>query len=221
MTLPERDRPLVIGLTGPIAAGKSQVAAFLAELGAEVIDADAVYRELITPPSPLLDRIAERFGPEILDASGALDRAALGKVVFNNARELAALEGITHPVVIAEVRRRIANSQADVVVNEAIRLVESGMASDVDALWLVTAEPEVRLRRLMARNSLDEATARERLVVSQPSLPDGLLFDEVIDNSGSLDEMRANVRRAWKRLPLNRKRVVLQEGTIRERARKG
>lgn len=221
MTLPERDRPLVIGLTGPIAAGKSQVAAFLAELGAEVIDADAVYRELITPPSPLLDRIAERFGPEILDASGALDRAALGKVVFNNARELAALEGITHPVVIAEVRRRIANSQADVVVNEAIRLVESGMASDVDALWLVTAEPEVRLRRLMARNSLDETTARERLVVSQPSLPDGLLFDEVIDNSGSLDEMRANVRRAWKRLPLNRKRVVLQEGTIRERARKG
>ncbi len=221
MTLPERDRPLVIGLTGPIAAGKSQVAAFLAELGAEVIDADAVYRELITPPSPLLDRIAERFGPEILDASGALDRAALGKVVFNNARELAALEAITHPVVIAEVRRRIANSQADVVVNEAIRLVESGMASDVDALWLVTAEPEVRLRRLMARNSLDEATARERLVVSQPSLPDGLLFDEVIDNSGSLDEMRANVRRAWKRLPLNRKRVVLQEGTIRERARKG
>lgn len=221
MTLPERDRPLVIGLTGPIAAGKSQVAAFLAELGAEVIDADAVYRELITPPSPLLDRIAERFGPEILDASGALDRAALGKVVFNNARELAALEAITHPVVIAEVRRRIANSQADVVVNEAIRLVESGMASDVDALWLVTAEPEVRLRRLMARNSLDETTARERLVVSQPSLPDGLLFDEVIDNSGSLDEMRANVRRAWKRLPLNRKRVVLQEGTIRERARKG
>ncbi|MFN8660763.1 MAG: dephospho-CoA kinase [Thermomicrobiales bacterium] len=221
MTLPERDRPLVIGLTGPIAAGKSQVAAFLAELGAEVIDADAVYRELITPPSPLLDRIAERFGPEILDASGALDRAALGNVVFNNARELAALEGITHPVVIAEVRRRIANSQADVVVNEAIRLVESGMASDVDALWLVTAEPEVRLRRLMARNSLDETTARERLVVSQPSLPDGLLFDEVIDNSGSLDEMRANVRRAWKRLPLNRKRVVLQEGTIRERARKG
>ena len=221
MTLQERDRPLVIGLTGPIAAGKSQVAAFLAELGAEVIDADAVYRELITPPSPLLDRIAERFGPEILDASGALDRAALGKVVFNNARDLAALEGITHPVVIAEVRRRIANSQADVVVNEAIRLVESGMASDVDALWLVTAEPEVRLRRLMARNSLDEATARERLVVSQPSLPDGLLFDEVIDNSGSLDEMRANVRRAWKRLPLNRKRVVLQEGTIRERARKG
>ncbi len=218
MTVPERDRPLAIGLTGPIAAGKSQVAAFLAELGAQVIDADAVYRELITPPSPLLNRVTARFGPGILDASGALDRAALGKIVFNDPCELAALEAITHPAVIEDVHQRIARSSADVVVNEAIRLVESGMVKDVDVRWLVEADPHVRLQRLMARNSLDEETARARLAVSQPSLPGGLSFDEVIDNTGSLDETRAAVKRAWERLPLKRERNVSREGTIRERA---
>ena len=218
MTIPGRHRPLVIGLTGAIAAGKTQVAAFLAELGAEVIDADVVYRELITPPSPLLDRIVERFGQGILAASGALDRAELGKIVFSDPAELAALEAITHPAVIAEVQRRIANSPAEVVVNEAIRLVESGMVNDVDVRWLVVADPEVRLQRLMARNSLDEETARTRLAVSQPLLPAGLFFDEVIDNSGSLEETRAAVERAWARLPLNRKRQLSKEGALRERA---
>lgn len=209
MTDPGCERPLVIGLTGPIAAGKSQVAAFLAELGAQVIDSDVVYRELITPPSPLLDQVAERFGPGILDASGALDRSALGKIVFSDPAELAALEAMTHPMVIDEVRRRISSSKAPVVVNEAIRLVESGMASEADVLWLVDADPEIRLQRLMARNSLDEETARKRLVVSRPSLPGGLSFDEVIDNSGSLVETRAAVRRAWERLPLHRMRGVI------------
>lgn len=218
MTAQEQRRPLVIGLTGPIAAGKSRVSTFLAELGAEVIDADDVYRELITPPSPLLDRVAARFGPGILDASGALDRAALGKIVFANAKDLAELEEITHPAVIDEVFRRIAASEADVVVNEAIRLVESGMVSHVDARWLVDADPEVRLQRLMARNSLDEESARARLVVSQPSLPDGLVFDEVIDNSGSLEETRAAVTRAWERLPRLRDRKGSTEGLIRERS---
>lgn len=205
----KRDKPIVIGLTGPIAAGKSQVAAMLADLGAEVVDADLVYRELIIPPSPLLDRIVERFGPGILDTSGALNRAALGKIVFSNPDELAALEAITHPAVIDEVRRRIASSDADVVVHEAIRLIESGMANEADMLWLVDADPEVRLQRLMARNSLDEETARKRLAVSRPTLPEGLSFDEVIDNSGSLVETRAAVRRAWDRLPLNRETVVV------------
>lgn len=194
------------------------MAAFLAELGADVIDADDVYRELVSPPSPLLDLVVERFGKGILDATGALDRKGLGQIVFSNPAELAALEAITHPAVIEETHRRIARSQADVVVNEAIRLVESGMVNDVNVRWLVVADPHVRLQRLMARNSLDEETARARLVVSQPSLPDGLSFDEVIDNSGSLDETRAAVERAWARLPLTRERFVSQEGVLRERA---
>lgn len=213
-----RIRPLVIGLTGPIAAGKSQVAAFLAELGAEVIDADVVYRELMAPPSALLDRVVERFGPSILDASGGLDRKALGQMVFSDPVELAALEAITHPAVIEETHRRIADSRADVVVNEAIKLVESGMVNDVDVRWLVVADPRVRLQRLMARNSLDEPTARARLLVSQPSLPDGLSFDEIIDNSGTLDETRAAVARAWERLPLTRERNEAKEGALCERA---
>ena len=218
MNVTGRNRPLVIGLTGPIAAGKSQVAEFLAELGAEVIDADVVYRELITPPSPLLDQVVAHFGRGILDTSGSLDRGALAKIVFSDPDQLAALEAITHPAVIEEVHARIARSEAEVVVNEAIRLVESGMVNHVDVRWLVVADPEVRLQRLMARNSLDEETARARLIVSQPSLPDGLTFDEVIDNSGSLEDTLAAVERAWERLPLHRARGRSTEGTLRERA---
>lgn len=214
MTCPARERPLVIGLTGPIAAGKTQVANFLAELGAEVIDADAVYHELMTPPSVLLNRVAERFGPGVLDDSGALNRQALGKIVFSDPAELAALEAITHPAVLEETHRRIAASGADVVVNEAIRLVESGMVDDVDVRWLVIADPRIRLQRLMERNALDEPTARARLHVSQPSLPDGLYFDEVIDNSGSLEETRAAVARAWERLPLRQDCREAKEGTL-------
>lgn len=218
MTTPGDDRPLVLGLTGPIAAGKSQVAGILAELGAEVIDADVVYRELIAPPSALLEQVATRFGPGILDDAGAIDRTALGKIVFNDPTALADLESITHPAVVDEVRRRIARSTADVVVNEAIRLIESGMAAEADVLWLVDADPEIRLRRLMARNSLDEDAARSRLVASRPTLPHGLTFDEIIDNSGSRSETRAVVRRAWERLPVKQQRDVAVERTIRERS---
>lgn len=218
MTQAAPGKPLVIALTGPIAAGKSQVAKSLAELGAEVIDSDAVYHDLIAPPSPLLTEIAARFGAEILDRDGALDRAALGKIVFADPAALADLEAITHPAVIAEVRRRIANSTADVVVNEAIKLIESGMAAEADVLWLVDADADVRLQRLMARNSLDEATARARLAASRPALPEGLTFDEVIDNSGSWRETRAAVERAWQRLPLEHRRSATTERTVCERA---
>lgn len=219
MSVAGRDRPLVVGLTGPIAAGKSHVASILADLGAEVIDADAVYREMIAPPSPLLDRIALRFGDDILDPSGALDRTALGKIVFANPAELAALEAITHPAVTTEVRDRIARSHARVVVNEAIRLIESGMVDDVDSLWWVDADPEIRLQRLMARNSLDEESARVRLAASRPALPEGLVIDERINNSGSLNETRAAVQRAWQRLQLKHDRGTSKERTQREHAR--
>ncbi|MCA9876930.1 MAG: dephospho-CoA kinase [Thermomicrobiales bacterium] len=210
--------PLVIGLTGPIAAGKSQVAQVLAELGADVIDSDAVYHSLITPPSPLLSQIAARFGAEVLDQDGALDRAALGRIVFSDPAALADLEAITHPAVVAEVRRRIAASPAEVVVNEAIKLIESGMAAEADVLWLVDADPDIRLKRLMARNSLDEATARTRLAASRPALPAGLSFDEVLDNSGSWRDTQAAVLRAWQRLPLGLQRGAMTERTTCERA---
>ncbi|MFT4037335.1 MAG: dephospho-CoA kinase [Thermomicrobiales bacterium] len=192
--------PVVIGLTGPIAAGKSRVAAYLAEHGALVLDGDVVYRELVAPPSPLLDGIRRRFGEEVIGADGGLNRAALGEIVFRDPQALADLEAITHPAVVADVRRRIAATEAGLVVVEAIKLVESGLADDADALWLVEAPDDVRLRRLMARNDLDEAAARTRLASARPALPAGVVPDVVIDNGGTWEDTQVQIEAALRQL---------------------
>ncbi len=127
----------------------------LRQRGAEVIDADRVYRSLLVPGSRLWRRVVERFGPAIVGPDGEIDRAALGRVVFADPEALADLDRITHPAVVAEIRSRIARSSAPLVVVEAVKLVQSGLASDVDALWFVTADPETRLHRLMSRSGMD------------------------------------------------------------------
>ena len=101
-------RPLVIGLTGPIAAGKSTVAEHLRRRGAKVVDADQVYRSLLVPGSDLSQRIVERFGPAVVSPNGTIDRTALGGLVFGNAQALADLDRITHPIVVDEIRTLIA-----------------------------------------------------------------------------------------------------------------
>src|SRR5215213_8834537 len=115
--------PFVIGLTGPIASGKSTVADLLRRRGAEVIDADQVYRSLLQPRSELWRQVVERFGPAIVRSDGEIDRAALGGVVFADPAALADLDRITHPAVVTEVRRRIARSTAPLIVLEAVKLV--------------------------------------------------------------------------------------------------
>lgn len=192
--------PVVIGLTGPIAAGKSQVAAWLARRGALVLDGDTVYRDLVTPPSALLDAIGQRFGPGVITADGELDRAALGDIVFRNPQALTDLESITHPAVVAEVRRRIKATGAALVVVEAIKLVESGLADDVDALWLVNAPDNVRLRRLMARNNLDEPAALARLASARPVLPAGIVPDAIIANGGAWEDTQDQIEAALEQL---------------------
>jgi dephospho-CoA kinase len=134
--------PVVIGLTGPIASGKSTVAELLRQRGAEVIDADHVYRSLLQSGSVLWRQVVERFGPAIVGSDGEIDRAALGNVVFADPAALADLDRITHPAVIAEIRTRIGRSSAPLIVLEAVKLVQSGLAFDVDALWFVSADPE-------------------------------------------------------------------------------
>jgi dephospho-CoA kinase len=178
--------PFVIGLTGPIASGKSTVAELLRQRGAEIIDADRVYRSLLHHGSELWRQVVERFGPAIVGSDGEIDRAALGRVVFSDPAALADLDRITHPAVVAEVRTRIDRSSAPLIVLEAVKLVQSGLASDVDALWFVRADPETRLRRLMARSGMDEASARARIAAAPDTLPEGVDVGALIDNSGEL-----------------------------------
>jgi dephospho-CoA kinase len=189
-------RPLVIGLTGPIAAGKSTVAEMLRSCGAEIIDADAVYWSLVTPGSDLLGRIVDRFGPPVVRPDGSLDRQKLGAIVFGDPEALSDLDRLTHPTVVAEIRRRIAGATAPLIVVEAIKLVESGLTRDVDALWLVDANAETRAERLMARNALSAEEARARVASARPVLPPGVTPDVTIENTGDRDATRAAVAAA-------------------------
>jgi dephospho-CoA kinase len=190
--------PFVIGLTGPIASGKSTVAELLRQRGADVIDADRVYRSLLQSGSGLWRQVVARFGPEIVGPDGEINRAALGGVVFADPEALADLDRITHPAVVAEVRTRIARSTAPFVVLEAIKLVQSGLASDVDALWFVTADPETRRHRLMSRSGMDEASARARIAAAPDTVPEGVDVDVTIDNSGDLLSTSAAIDEAWR-----------------------
>lgn len=147
-------RPFVLGLTGPIGCGKSTVGRWLAELGAVVIDADAVAREVTGPGAPTLPAIRERFGPRVFGPDGALDRAVLGRIVFADPAALRDLEAIVHPAVrprILEALAAAAAAGAPAVVVEAIKLVEGGLAELCDAVWLVTCSPTAQRARLAAR----------------------------------------------------------------------
>jgi dephospho-CoA kinase len=196
-------RPRIIGLTGGIASGKSTVAAMLRALGAEVVDADAVAREVVEPGTPALAELRARFGQDILDGDGRLDRKRLGARVFSDPEARAAVNAITHPRIAAESQRRIAAAAAagaDVVVYEAALIVENQLHRGMDALIVVAVPEPVQLSRLMARDGLDEAAARERLAAQLPLADKVAAADHVIDNSGSLDTTRAQVADLWARL---------------------
>ena len=178
--------PYVIGVTGPIASGKSTIADLLRQRGAEIIDADRVYRDLLAPGSTLWQRVVERFGSAIVGSDGDIDRAALADIVFTDPAALADLDRITHPAVIADVRDRIGRTSSPLVVLEAVKLVQSGLASDADALWFITADPETRLHRLMSRSGMDEESARVRIAAAPSTVPEGIEVDAFVDNSGDL-----------------------------------
>lgn len=191
---------LLIGLTGNIATGKSTVAAMLADLGAEVIDADEVAHELMRTGSPVHTQIVAAFGPQVLMPDGEIDRKRLGTIVFADPAALARLEAIVHPAVIAEVGRRIAASTAPAVVIEAIKLIESGMADGCDSVWVTTCEPWQQVHRLMGERKMSRAEAQQRVRVQPPQEAKTARADVVIDTCGTLAQTRAQVWAAWKRL---------------------
>jgi dephospho-CoA kinase len=191
---------LVIGMTGPIGCGKSTVASWLGELGATVINADQVAREVTGPGSAALAAIVAAFGPDLIRADGSLDRSALGRIVFNDAEALARLEAIVHPAVRPVILERIATATAGdarVVVIEAIKLVEGGLAALCDELWLVTCDAGDQLARLLGRGA-NRADAEAR-IAAQSGVVERLtpFATRVIDTTGSVDETRRLVDVAW------------------------
>jgi len=191
----------IIGLTGNIGTGKSTVLGMLAELGAEIIDADRLAHEAIAPNGPAYKAVVEEFGQEIVRPDGQIDRGRLGEIVFRDPEALARLEALVHPAVMARTRELIERAEAKVVVVEAIKLLESGLAQELcDAVWVVTCRPEQQLTRVMAQRGLTEAEARLRME-AQPSQEEKITrADVVIDNSGTMEETRRQVEAAWRKL---------------------
>jgi dephospho-CoA kinase len=193
-------RPCLIGLTGNIATGKSLVGTMLAGLGAKVIDADRVAHEVMRADGPAYRAVVEAFGPAILAASGTIDRAKLGGIVFRDPVALRQLEAAVHPAVIAEVDQAISRATEPVVVVEAIKLIEAGMHSRYDALWVVTAPRRLQIARLMAARGLTEKEAVLRVDSQPPQEEKAALADVVIVNDGDLDQLRRKVGAAWTQL---------------------
>jgi dephospho-CoA kinase len=192
-----KKRPFLIGLTGNIATGKSEVTRMLAELGARVIDADRVAHEVMRPAGPAHGAVVEAFGEGILAADGSIDRAKLGAIVFRDPAALRRLEAAVHPAVIAEVELRIAQTGEPVVVVEAIKLIEAGMHRQYDALWVVTAPRSLQIARLVATRGLSEAEAALRVDAQPPQEEKAALADWTIVNDGDLRELRRKVEAGW------------------------
>jgi dephospho-CoA kinase len=190
----------LIGLTGNIGTGKSTVAAMLAELGAEVIDADHVAHEVMQAGTLGHRRVIEAFGPDVLDPDGEIDRARLGAIVFADPAALMRLEAIVHPATLEAINRRVAATPAAVVVVEAIKLIESGMADGCDSVWVTTCRPEQQVHRIMGGRGLTRAQAEQRVRAQPPQEEKIAHADVVIDTTGSLSRTRAQVQAAWERL---------------------
>jgi dephospho-CoA kinase len=188
------------GLTGGIASGKSTVSRMLRDLGAHVLDADVIAREVVEPGTLGLQAVAERF-PGVVGPDGRLERARLGARVFGSPKERAALNALLHPLIGQEFLRRtqeLAEAGVERVLYDAPLLIENRLHEGMDGVVLVWVPREVQKARLMARDGLDEAAAEARLAAQLPLDEKRQQATWVVDNSGSLEATRARVEEVWR-----------------------
>jgi dephospho-CoA kinase len=190
---------LRVGLSGGIGSGKSTVARALSRRGAIVIDADAIAREVVEPGEPGLAAVVERFGPEVLDGDGRLDRPKLAALVFDDAAARAGLNAIVHPLVAAETARRIAAAPSDAVVVIDVPLLVEAARSGYDAVVIVEAPEAVRLERLVGRG-MSPDDARRRMAAQAGDAERRKVADVILDNSGSEEDLERQIDALWAQL---------------------
>lgn len=194
-----------IGLTGGIGSGKSTVAQMLVGLGAVLVDADAIARELMEPGQEVLAKTVEAFGPSIVDAEGRLDRAALAGLVFADDSARERLNGIVHPAVRARSAELVDQAVREpgfsgVVVEDIPLLVETGQAERFDGVLVVEAEREVRLGRLVEVRGMTREDAEARIAAQASDGERRAVATWVVDNSGSLEAIRGQVAEIWEKI---------------------
>jgi dephospho-CoA kinase len=190
-----------VGLTGGIASGKSTVARMLVELGAVLIDGDALAREVVARGTPGLARVVEEFGASLLTPEGDLDRAALGRIVFSDADSRRRLEGITHPLIFERYAElEAAAPEGALVVHDIPLLAESGRADSFDEVVVVDAPADLQVERMMRDRGWTREEAESR-IAAQASREDRLaIATYVVENAGTLEELRARVEQVYAEL---------------------
>lgn len=190
---------LIVGLTGGIGAGKSAVAARLAAHGALIVDADMVAREVVARGTAGLAAVVAAFGPRILAGDGSLDRSALGDLVFSDPEARERLNAIVHPLVERRTAEILAAAPEDaVVVHDVPLLVENGLAPAYDVVVVVIADRDVRIARLRDTRGMSEEQARARMAAQANDEQRRAVADVVLDNSGTLLELRRQVDVLWR-----------------------
>ena len=188
-----------VGLTGGVASGKSTVSAILAELGAVVIDADVLAREVVGPGTEGLAAVIEEFGPDVLRPDGGHDRPRLGALVFADPERRRALESIVHPRVRARAAEIEAAAPAGaVVVHDIPLLAETGQAASFEAVVVVDVPVEVQVDRMVRVRGMSEADARARIAAQADRDARLAVATYVVENRGNLDELRARVEEVYR-----------------------
>ena len=187
-----------VGLTGGIGSGKSTVARMLADEGFPVVDADQIAREIMEPGSPVLAQVAEVFGEDLIDDTGALNRAELAKRAFSSTEQTENLNALTHPAIRAESNRRFDEAEkagARAVIYDMPLLVDLGLHHDMDMTVVVDVDVDERVRRLVDKRGLTEADARARIAQQVDDDTRRAAADIVVDNNGPLEALAAQVEK--------------------------
>jgi dephospho-CoA kinase len=207
----KRESKYIIGLTGNIGTGKSEVRKILQCLGALGIDADLISRQLMEPGGIAFAQVRDHFGNVFITPEGKLDRARLAALVFHDSEKLTELESIIHPLVVNEVEHILNDTKIPVVVIEAIKLIESGLINQCDALWVTDSPEEIRLARLVLFREMSEDDAHAR-IQAQPSQEEKIkAANIVIQNTATLDDLLLEVKHAWETTIPDTFRRALQE----------